>query len=165
MTTEPVRASIRIDAPPERVWEFFTRPDAIVRWMGEYAALAPRPDGEFTVNIKGAPVRGQYLELDPPHRLLLSWGYAGSAELPPGASTVEVRLVRDGSGTYVHLEHRDLPEPERPGHAEGWKHYLACLATACTGDPGPDPGMRPACSPRGTFPSPAAIERRGTTMS
>jgi hypothetical protein len=29
--------------------------------MGEYAALAPRPGGEFTVNVKGAPVRGQYL--------------------------------------------------------------------------------------------------------
>ena len=34
MTAEPVRAQIRIDAPPERVWEFFTRPEAIIRWMG-----------------------------------------------------------------------------------------------------------------------------------
>jgi hypothetical protein len=43
----------------------------------------------------------------------------------------------------VHLEHRDLPDPEKPGHAEGWKHYLARLAAAGTGDPGPDPGMQP----------------------
>lgn len=143
MTTEPVRAWIRIDAPPERVWEFFTRPEAIIRWMGEFAVLEPQPGGEFTVNVKGAPVRGRYLELDPPRRLLLSWGYAGSRELPPGASTVEVRLVRDGAGTRVHLEHRDLPEEETPGHAEGWTHYLARLAAAGTGDPGPDPGMRP----------------------
>jgi uncharacterized protein YndB with AHSA1/START domain len=149
MTAEPVRAQIRIDAPPERVWEFFTQPEAIIRWMGEYAALAPHPGGEFTVNVKGAPVRGRYLELDRPHRLLLSWGYAGSEELPPGASTVEVRLVPDGSGTSVHLEHRDLPDPERPGHAEGWTHYLARLAAAGTGDPGPDPGMRPVGSRRG----------------
>jgi len=146
MTAEPVRAWIRIDAPPEQVWEFFTRPEAIVRWMGEYAVLEPRPGGEFTVNVKGAPVRGRYLELDPPHRLLLSWGYAGSEELPPGASTVEVRLVRDGAGTRVHLEHRDLPDTQKPGHAEGWKHYLARLATAGAGDPGPDPGMRPVSS-------------------
>jgi uncharacterized protein YndB with AHSA1/START domain len=45
MTGETVRAQIRIDAPPERVWEFFTRPEDIVRWMGEYAVLAPRPGG------------------------------------------------------------------------------------------------------------------------
>ena len=143
MTADPVRAWIHIDAPPERVWEFFTRPQAIVRWMGEYAVLAPVPDGEFTVNIRGTPVRGRYLELDPPHRLLLSWGYAGSDALPPGASTVEVHRERDGSGTRVNLEHRDLPDPERPGHAEGWKHYLARLAVAGTGDAVPDPGMRP----------------------
>jgi uncharacterized protein YndB with AHSA1/START domain len=148
MTAEPVRAQIRIDAPPERVWEFFTRPEAIVRWMGEHAVLAPWPGGEFTVNIKGSPVRGQYLELEPPHRLVVSWGYAGSQDLPPGASTLEVRLVRDGSGTRVQLEHRDLPDPEVPGHAEGWAHYLARLAVAGTGGPGPDPGMQPACSPR-----------------
>jgi uncharacterized protein YndB with AHSA1/START domain len=147
MTAEPVRAWIRVDAPPERVWEFFTRPEAIVRWMGEYAVLAPWPGGEFAVNVKGAPVRGHYLELDPPHRLLLSWGYAGSEELPPGASTVEVRLIRDGSGTRVHLEHRDLPDPEQPGHAEGWQHYLTRLAAAGAGDPGPDPGMRPVVKP------------------
>jgi uncharacterized protein YndB with AHSA1/START domain len=143
MTAEPVRAWIRIDAPPEKVWEFFTRPDEIIRWMGEYAVLEPRPGGEFTLDVKGAPVRGRYLELDPPHRLLLSWGYAGSRELPPGASTVEVHLVRDGDGTRVHLEHRDLPDPEKPGHAEGWKHYLVRLAAAGTGYPGPDPGMQP----------------------
>lgn len=141
MSAEPVRAWIRIDAPPERVWGFFTRPEAIIRWMGEYAVLDPQPGGEFTADVKGAPVRGRYLELDPPHRLVLSWGYAGSDELPPGASTVEIRLVRDGAGTRVHLEHRDLPGPEEPGHAEGWKHYLARLRAACTGDPGPDPGM------------------------
>ena len=143
MTAEPVRASIHIEAPPEKVWEFFTRPEALVRWMGEYAVLEPEPGGEFSVDIKGAPVRGRYLELEPPHRLVLSWGYAGSRELPPGASTVEVRLARDGAGTRVQLEHRDLPDPERPRHAAGWKHYLARLTAARAGDPGPDTGMCP----------------------
>ena len=46
MTAEPVRAQVLIDASPERVWEF-TRPEAIIRWMGEHAALAPRPGGEL----------------------------------------------------------------------------------------------------------------------
>jgi len=50
MTADPVgadrvRASVHIDAPPERVWEYFTRPDAIVQWMGEYALLEPEPGG------------------------------------------------------------------------------------------------------------------------
>ena len=57
--------------------------------------------------------------------------------------TAETGWNRDGASTRVHLEHRDLPDPEKPGHAEGWKHYLARLAVAGTGDPGPDPGMQP----------------------
>jgi uncharacterized protein YndB with AHSA1/START domain len=34
MTAEPVTASVHIKAPPERVWQYFTRPEATVTWMG-----------------------------------------------------------------------------------------------------------------------------------
>ena len=142
MATEPVVATVHIDAPLERVYEYFTRPAAIVTWMGEYALLEAEPGGRFTVDVKGAPVRGRFLSLDPPRRLLISWGYAGSDRLPPGASTVEIRLTAEPGGTRVELEHRDLPAEERPGHASGWAHYFGRLAVAAAGrDPGPDPGM------------------------
>ena len=142
MTAEPVTATVHIDAPPERVYEYFTRPEAIVNWMGEYALLEAEPGGRFHLDLKGAPVRGRFLYLDPPRRLLISWGYAGSGHLPPGGSTVEVWLTADRGGTRVDLEHRDLPSAEQPRHASGWTHYLARLQAAVPGrDPGPDPGM------------------------
>ena len=104
-----------------------------------------------TVDIKGAPVRGRFLHLDPPHLLLISWGYAGSDRLPPGASTVEIRLTADRGGTRVELQHRDLPPAERPGHISGWTHYIARLQVAAAGrDPGPDPGMPDASPAEGT---------------
>ena len=142
MTTEPVTAWVHINAPPEQVYEYFTRPEAIVSWMGETAVLEPEPGGRFHLDIKGAPVRGRFVHLDPPHRLLISWGYAGSGRLPPEASTVEIRLTADSGGTRVDLEHRDLPAAERPKHASGWTHYLTRLQAAAPGrDPGPDAGM------------------------
>jgi uncharacterized protein YndB with AHSA1/START domain len=142
MAAEPLTASVFVSAPPERVYEYFTRPEAIVRWMGEYAVLEPTRGGQFTVEVRGAPVRGRYLELDPPIRLRISWGYAGSAVLEPGASTVEVRFVAERGGTRVELEHRELPDDQRHGHATGWTHYLARLRLAAAGqDPGADPGM------------------------
>ena len=142
MAADPVTASVHIDAPPERVYEYFTRADAIVTWMGDYALLEASPGGQFTVDVKGAPVRGRFLALEPPHRILISWGYAGSARLPPGASTVEIRLTAERGGTLVELSHRGLPAAERPGHVSGWAHYLARLRVAAAGrDPGPDPGM------------------------
>ncbi len=142
MATEPVAASVFIAAPPEHVYEYFTQPAALVRWMGEYAQLEPEPNGQFTVDIRGTPVRGRYLELEPPHRLLISWGYAGSEHVPPDASTVEVRFIAERDGTRVELEHRDLPPEETPNHVSGWTHYLARLTLAALGgDAGHDPGM------------------------
>jgi uncharacterized protein YndB with AHSA1/START domain len=142
MAAEPVTASVHIEAEPERVFAYFTEPEAIVRWMGDYALLEPEPNGAFTLDIRGVPVRGRYLELEPPHRVVISWGYAGSERLPPGASKVEVRLTAERGGTRVDLEHRDLPAEEAPGHVSGWAHYLERLRVAgAGGDPGPDPGM------------------------
>jgi uncharacterized protein YndB with AHSA1/START domain len=140
MAAEPLTASVHIEAAPEQVFEYFTSPEAIVRWMGDYALLEPSSGGAFEVDINGVPVRGRYLEVESPHRLLISWGHAGSDRLPPGASTVEVRLSPAGGGTRVEIEHRDLPEDMRDAFGRGWPHFVARLAVAAAGgDPGPDP--------------------------
>jgi uncharacterized protein YndB with AHSA1/START domain len=138
--TEPYTHSVHISAEPEQVFEYFTQPEAIIRWMGDYAVLDPRPGGEFTLDFNGVPVRGQYLEIEPPRRLLISWGHAGSERFPPGASTLEIVLTPDRDGTTVDVIHRDLPDPEARQHAIGWPHFLERLVKAGTGnDPGPDP--------------------------
>jgi uncharacterized protein YndB with AHSA1/START domain len=140
VTTEPFRQAVHIAAEPERVFEYFTKPEAIVQWMGDYAVLDPRAGGEFTLDINGVPVRGRYLEIDPPHRLVISWGHAGSDTFPPGASTVEITLTPDDGGTTVLIVHRGLPVPEAAQHALGWPHFLDRLVAAGSGgDPGPDP--------------------------
>jgi uncharacterized protein YndB with AHSA1/START domain len=140
MTAEPVVASVHIDAPPEVVFEHFVSPEAIVGWMGDYALLEPRPGGRFVLDINGVPVRGAYLELERPRRLLISWGHAGSERLPPGSSTVEIRLTPEAGGTLVEVVQSGLPEPDAAQHTTGWEHFLDRLAIlAPGGDPGPDP--------------------------
>jgi uncharacterized protein YndB with AHSA1/START domain len=133
-------ASVHVDADAERVFDYFTRPEAIVRWMGDYAVLDPTPGGRFAVDINGVPVRGRYLEVDRPRRLLLSWGHAGSDQLPPGTSTVEITFTPSDGGTTVTIVHAGLPKPEDRQHRLGWPHFLERLGIAAAGDdPGPDP--------------------------
>jgi uncharacterized protein YndB with AHSA1/START domain len=123
-----ITGDVFVDAAPEDVFEYFTRPELLETWMGERAELEARPGGSFAVYVKGTAVRGRYLELDPPKRLLISWGFAGSSELPPGASTLEVRLLPERQGTRVGIRHRLLPAGQRAAHASGWPRYLARLS-------------------------------------
>ena len=37
--SETFRASIDIAASPDRVFDFFVRPELLVRWMGDFARL------------------------------------------------------------------------------------------------------------------------------
>jgi uncharacterized protein YndB with AHSA1/START domain len=128
MATEPLTATVHVEAEPARVFEYFTQAEKMVRWMGDYALLDARPGGEFAVDVRGVAVRGEYIEIEPPHRLRFSWGHAGSERLPPGTSSVEVRLTAEGGGTTVELVHSGLDEPERSGHERGWNRFLGQLA-------------------------------------
>jgi uncharacterized protein YndB with AHSA1/START domain len=84
---------IDLPASAEEVFRHLTDPAAMIRWMGQHAVLKPVPGGAFEIDINGVPVRGQYLEIDPPRRVLVSWGVAGSPSMPPGATQVEFTLA------------------------------------------------------------------------
>jgi uncharacterized protein YndB with AHSA1/START domain len=108
--------------------------------MGDYAELDALPGGAYTVDINGIPIRGRFVEVDPPKRVVFSWGVAGHDTLPPGATTVAIALTADGDGTIVELTHHDLPPDELAKHDTGWRHFLPRLAVAAAGgEPGPDP--------------------------
>jgi uncharacterized protein YndB with AHSA1/START domain len=125
--------SIEIDAAPAEVFDFLTTEAALTAWMGQHAVLDPRPGGGFAVDIAGYPIRGRYLHVDRPRRVVVSWGVAGSPDLPPGASTVAFTLTPIARGTRVDLLHSELPDTELEGHADGWSHFLPRLRVAAAG--------------------------------
>lgn len=133
------RDSVDIDASPETVFAYLTTNAGMVAWMGERADLDPTPGGRFAVDIAGYPVRGEYLHVERPSRVVVSWGFAGSDDLPAGASTVEFRLTATSTGTRLDLCHSDLPAAEVRGHADGWANFLPRIAIAGSGgNAGPD---------------------------
>lgn len=123
-------ATEHIKAPPETVFPYFTDPALIVAWIGDRAELNPEPGGIFSLDMGGIVARGTYIAVEPPYRVTFSWGIAGSDELPPGGSTVEVLLTPDGDGTMVVLTHRGLRPPQLAIHLAGWEHRLGLLRVA-----------------------------------
>jgi uncharacterized protein YndB with AHSA1/START domain len=123
-----ISSSVRIAAPPEVVFPYFTDAQLLVTWIGERAELDARPGGKFAVDFAGTAARGSYVTVEPPHRVVFTWGIPRDATLPPGSSTVEVVLIADGSDTIVNLTHSDLPVDNEPSHREGWERCLAALA-------------------------------------
>jgi uncharacterized protein YndB with AHSA1/START domain len=132
--------SVRIEAEPHEIFPYLTDADLIVRWMGDWAELDATPGGKFVLDVNGIPIRGEFLIVEPPRRVVFSWGAAGSDVLAPGSTTVEIVLRPDGKGTMLELFHRDLPPEELDQHGVGWGHFLdRLLVAAAGGDPGPDP--------------------------
>lgn len=137
----------RVPAPPERVFSYFTDPKKHTQWQGIAAELDPKPGGRYVVHFsERGRVRGEYLEVDPPRRIVLTWGWEGEEVMPaeaiavtPGSSTVEIEFINDGDGTIVRLRHSGLP-PDNTFFENGWMIFVPRLEAVASGiDPGPDP--------------------------
>jgi uncharacterized protein YndB with AHSA1/START domain len=119
---------IFIEAEPETIFAYFTDAEKLVEWMGVEATLEPQPGGRFQVTInQERKVMGEYLELTPFSRIVVSWGWEGREDVPPGSSIVEITLTPDAKGTLVNLRHYNLPETAIPLHAKSWEHNLPRL--------------------------------------
>ncbi len=144
-TTETftVERELTIAARPETVWSLLVEPAEQSKWWGTPLDFEARPGGPFRVEvIPGHIASGEFVEVDAPRRLVYTFGWEGEGNLvPPGSSTIEIELVREGDGTRLTFVHSGLPtEEQRGSHAHGWDNYLGRLGAAARGeDPGRDP--------------------------
>jgi uncharacterized protein YndB with AHSA1/START domain len=166
--TSVVEHQVRVAARPETVFGYFTDPAKMVRWMGAEATLDPRPGGICRVAFQPSQARveflgatffereqgseplepndpgvmtGEFVEVDPHQRIVLTWGWEQELlAVPPQSTLVEVSFIPDGEDTLVRVAHRRLPATAVAFHRVGWEHYLTRLVIAgAGGDPGPDP--------------------------
>ena len=132
---------------PDEVFAFLTDAERYVKWQGVKAELDPRPGGVFRVWMDADTVaQGEYVEIEPPRRVVFTWGWEGNSGLPPGSTTVELTLEPDGDGTLLSLRHTGLPDGKAAAmHEEGWRFFTDRLILAASGqDPGPTPAEPPA---------------------
>lgn len=132
---------IFIEARPETLFSFFTDADKMVRWMGRHILLEPKIGGKYWIDVNGSDIAiGEYVEIVPYEKIVMTWGREKSKLVPPGSSKVEFKLTPKEKGTNLVLTHNDLPVEEIPSHVQGWSHYMPRIKQfAEDQDPGVDP--------------------------
>src|SRR5271167_793254 len=124
-----VRRETHIAAPPATVFAFLTDPEKIISWMGAEATTATHPGGLYLLKGVGGDharvARGAFREVVPVHRLAYTFGWEGSAAVPPGSSLIEIDLIEQDGGTLLRMTHSGLPDVDQcESHEQGWDHYL-----------------------------------------
>jgi uncharacterized protein YndB with AHSA1/START domain len=126
--TITIEQTVRIAASAETVWRLWTEPQGLAQWMGTDAEVVAEPGGLFRVVLEDGPVmRGTFTELDPPHRMVFTFGWEqnpAGEPLAPGSTRVEVTLTPDDGGTVLVLRHFDMPTTHAPDHEKGWSHFI-----------------------------------------
>jgi uncharacterized protein (TIGR03086 family) len=138
--------SVLVPLNADDTFALITEPDRLRRWQVITARVDLRAGGDYRWTIiPGNSASGTYTEVEPGRRVVFTWGWEGSADLPPGASTVTITLEPADGGTLVHLVHEGLTGEQLDSHALGWNHYLGRLVSAAAyGDAGPDEWGSPA---------------------
>jgi len=136
--TTVIEQTLRIAASPETLWSLWTDPQRLCEWWGTEADVVAEPGGLFRVVMEnGSVMRGAFVDLDPPSRLVFSFGWEHNAPgeaLAPGSTRVEVMLEPDDGETILVLRHSDVPTTHSSDHEKGWAHFvgerLVAAATA-----------------------------------
>ena len=105
-----------INAPAQKVFAAWTDGAQLQRWLAPIARADGRVGGRFRLEVQttdGAHVvAGEYRELVPARRIVMSWIYEGPM-LPTGKepTTVTVELRPSGGNTEVSVHHEGLKNP------------------------------------------------------
>lgn len=145
-----VLAEIFIAAPPARVFQAISDPNQLPKWWrqeGLYqvteSTMDLRPGGKWRSDGVGADgtkfyVEGEYLEVDPPRRLVHTWvsSYDSAKTVvhwqlePEPINTLHPSgPKKSGTGTRVRVRQEGFAGnlESAKGHGEGWKRVLGWL--------------------------------------
>jgi uncharacterized protein YndB with AHSA1/START domain len=127
----------RVRARAEEIFDLWTQPDLMVRWMSPFpgavdckASCDLRPGGDFSLVMRSEEssreVSGTYVEVERPRKLVFTW----MGPLTNNVTTlVTVELSPRGDETDLVLTHERLPTSVIvEGHTRGWGHILDHLA-------------------------------------
>ena len=135
-----------IDAPAEAVFRAWTSREAMEEWYRDrpddvvrVVELDVRVGGRYRVEF-GPPGEkpyvesGEYREIDPPHRLVMSETLDAPAGTQWSDTTLTIVLEERDGKTRLVLVHENFPSAEQRGNAgSGWPGFLDRIEALASG--------------------------------
>jgi uncharacterized protein YndB with AHSA1/START domain len=138
-TTEEIRKTIVVEAPPESVFKALTDEKELVHWMPQAAKIDARVGGEYEFKYLWADrnletiLRGKILELEPNRRLSYTWDSQTvdqNARISRSIVTWLLDSLPDGK-TRVTLIQSNVAKQFSKDADSGWNYFLGRLANYC----------------------------------
>ena len=124
-----------IAAPRDLVFRYFTDSERWARWWGKGSTIDPRPQGEVSImHANGVQMAGQVVEIDPPSKIVFTYGYRSGTPIPEGGSLVTIRLDEHAEGTELNLSHAFADAARRDEHVQGWRYQLSLFGNVTTNE-------------------------------
>jgi uncharacterized protein YndB with AHSA1/START domain len=133
---DAVRVDRRLPATPEEVFDAWTDPITLQKFMVPHSVLRARVTadvrvgGEFQITMEheqdATDHWGKYVEIDRPRKLSFTWRskYTDNRD-----SLVTLYFTPDGDDTRILLVHEQLPSAEaRRQHNDGWSSVIDHLS-------------------------------------
>ena len=126
-------------APRELVFKVWTQPEHLARWWGPKGFTTPscqvdvRPGGAYRTVMRSPEgkdicMRGQYREVVPPERLVMTFAWEGEDGQPGRETLVTVTFAEDGQNTRLTFEQGVFETVEAcQAHTRGWSEFLQRL--------------------------------------
>ncbi|MEM7499212.1 MAG: SRPBCC domain-containing protein [Pseudomonadota bacterium] len=140
--THEVTISRDIAASPERVFEIWTDPQAMMHWFGKDGmtsidmAFEAEEGGHWHARARNADgetfrILGRILAIEPARRLLQSWTYEAPDGTLGNETEVEILFEPSAKGCRVRVCHRKIlytPDAFR----DGWEQSVGRIAAMLT---------------------------------
>ena len=119
---------VHLAATPEAVWSAFAEAEALATWywpgsLHPVARSEPWVGGRFGIDADGMGFAGEYVEFEPPRRMVQAWRWAGDDR----DSRVTIELSPAGDGTELAVTHDQVDAATAEMYRAGWESCLARL--------------------------------------
>ncbi len=124
-----IERELVIRAPRASVFRYFTDSVRWAQWWGTGSTIEGRVGGALRIVYPGGTAAvGEVLEIQPPERIVFSYGYEAGKPIAPGGSRVSIRLSDHPAGTCLAFLHELADAATRDHHVQGWRYQLAVFA-------------------------------------